>query len=157
MPAALRWPLCGDMPMCYSTCRCACSRAEDWAEWPDEIASFVCCCLFLGHAVMGSIGLPSASPMRAADENGQLRVTLEFIKDMLQVGPAGCTWGMHGACMALWCRRSPGCIPHVGFSPSTPCVHHLQAFKEERLIHRRYAFEIILQVGISQRGICMLP
>ncbi|KAI7844809.1 hypothetical protein COHA_001689 [Chlorella ohadii] len=42
-------------------------------------------------------------PRMEADENGQLRVTLEFIKAMLQ------------------------------------------AFKEERLIHRRYAFEIILQ------------
>ena len=28
----------------------------------------------------------------------------------------------------------------------------LQAFKEEQLIHRRYAFEIILQVGACAGG-----
>lgn len=67
------------------------------------------------HAAMPSCAAPAPPPhpppcppgpaCPAADESGQLRVTLEFVQGMLQ------------------------------------------AFKDEQLIHRRYAFEIILQVG----------
>lgn len=105
--------------------------------------------------------LPTHAPTcvpPAADESGRLRVTLDFIKAMLQVNlhapcfnPAStiprcpCQAGLFGMRWLLaWHVRFT--VIRLELNPPSPAHCTLQAFREERLIHRRYAFEIILQV-----------
>ncbi len=117
MPAAPRWPLCGDMPMCYSTCRCVCSRVEDWAEWPDVHGSSICCCLFLCHAATGQIGLPVHHPCVQ-------RTRMASCGSRWSSSRQCCRCAMRdacGACMAVLPAAAPAaflsCIPPLGSPP----------------------------------------
>lgn len=69
-------------------------------------------------------------------------MTLEFLKGMLQVG-GGVQGPVYAASAHAAARSAEPCCTFI--CPARPAWLPPQAFKEEQLIHRRYAFEIILQ------------